>query len=143
MRFVYIFRFFKKGRQPKEPNLIDRRPIWIILALLIVAGYLIFIFSRSVWRNFEINRELLNLDEETEELKVKQEYLTNLIAYYKTKSFAEKEARSKLGLKKEGETVLPLPRRASLEKKEEKLENTPQVREKTNLERWWKFFFKN
>ena len=140
MKFFNIFK--RKRKEKKSPVIINRRPIWIVLILLIVAGYLIFIFSRSLWRNYEINKELLNLEAKTEGLNAKQEYLENLIAYYQTKSFAEKEARGKLGLKKEGETVLALPRKGSLDKKEEIVGEDAQPKEATNAEKWWKFFFK-
>lgn len=120
----------------------DKRPIWIFLILLLVAGYLIFIFSRSLWRNYEIHNELTSLDTKIESLKIRQDYLTNLVSYYGTKGFAEKEARGKLGLKKEGETVLALPRRGALEKKDEQIEENTGVPERTNAQKWWKFFFR-
>lgn len=140
MKFFNIFK--RKRKEKKPPVIINRRPIWVVLILLIVAGYLIFIFSRSLWRNYEINKELLSLETKIESLNAKQEYLENLIAYYQTKNFAEKEARGKLGLKKEGETVLALPREGILDKKEEIIGEDVQSKEATNAEKWWKFFFK-
>jgi cell division protein FtsB len=121
---------------------VDRRPLWIFLILLLVAGYLIFIFSRSLWRNYEINNELINLDTQIENGKIRQDYLTNLISYYGTKSFAEKEARGKLGLKKEGETVLALPHKGSTKDKQESIEEANPVTETTNAQKWWRFFFR-
>ncbi|MCX6811383.1 MAG: septum formation initiator family protein [Candidatus Berkelbacteria bacterium] len=137
-----FFNIFKRKRKPKKAPVIDKRPIWIVLILLLVAGYLIFIFSRSLWRNYEINKELLNLEAQIDSSKMRQDYLTNLVSYYGTKSFTEKEARGKLGLKKEGETVLALPRKGAVEKKQEIIEESNPVPEKTNAEKWWKFFFK-
>jgi cell division protein FtsB len=139
MKFPNIFR---RKRKTKKAPVVDKRPIWIFLILLLVAGYLIFIFSRSLWRNYEIKNELTNLDTQIENLKIRQDYLTNLISYFGTKSFAEKEARGKLGLKKEGETVLALPRKGALEKKEESIETSNPVPETTNARKWWKFFFR-
>jgi len=138
----FFDKLFKRKRKEKKPPIINRRPIWIALILLLVAGYLIFIFSRSLWKNYEINKELLSLENQIESLKLRQEYYENLIAYYQTKSFAEKEARGKLGLKKEGETVLALPRKGKVEKKEEIIGENAKPQEKTNAEKWWKFFFK-
>ena len=139
MRF---FNIFKRKRKPKKASVVDRRPFWILLILLLTAGYLIFIFSRSLWRNYEINKEILNLETNISDYKIRQIYLENLIAYYQTKSFAEKEARSKLGLKKEGEIVLALPLPGAVEKKEEIIGENKGPQEKTNAEKWWKFFFK-
>lgn len=138
-----FFNIFKRRRKEKKSPIVDRRPIWVVLILLVVAGYLIFIFSRSLWRNYEINKELLNLEVKIEGLNAKQDYLENLIVYYQTKNFAEKEARGKLGLKKEGETVLALPRKGgNLDQKEEVIGEDVQPKEATNAEKWWKFFFK-
>lgn len=136
-----FFSIFRRKRKPKKAPEVDKRPFWIFLVLLVVAGYLIFIFSRSLWRNYEVNKELSSLESKIEDYKLRQDYLTNLIAYYQTKSFAEKEARAQLGLKKEGETVLALPQKGKSEKKEEIEENT-QIKEKTNAEKWWNFFFR-
>ena len=137
-----FFNIFKRKRKPKKAPVIDKRPIWIVLILLLVGGYLIFIFSRSLWRNYEINKEILNLQTDIDDSKINQDYLENLISYYQTKSFAEKEARGKLGLKKEGEMVLALPRQGVVEKKEEIEGENRGPQEKTNAEKWWKFFFK-
>ena len=120
----------------------DKRPIWIFLILLLVAGYLIFIFSRSLWRNYEIKNELASLDTKIESLKIRQDYLTNLVSYYGTKGFAEKEARGKLGLKKEGETVLALPRKGAAKDKQKSIEEANPVTETTNAQKWWRFFFR-
>jgi len=120
----------------------DKRGIWVVVALLLIVGYLIFIFSKSVWRNYEVNNQVLNLEEDIEELQIKQEYFENLIAYFETASFAEKEARSKLGLKKEGETVLALPRSAQFETKNEEKIDEGVVEEKSNYQKWWHFFFR-
>ncbi len=40
------------------------------------------------------------------------------------------------------ETVLALPRKGSLDKKEEIIGEETQPKEATNAEKWWKFFFK-
>jgi cell division protein FtsB len=136
-----FFNIFKRKRKPraKIPN--DRRVVWVIVILLIIAGYLIYIFSRSVWRNYEVNRQVMELNMKIEDLTVKQDYLKNLVAYYETKSFAEKEARSKLGMKKEGETVLALPRKGALDTSGEQSIEEPVVDKRSNFTKWWQFFF--
>ena len=120
----------------------DRRGVWVVIALLIMGGYLIFIFSKSVWRNYEINNQVLSLEQEIEELILEREYLKNLIAYYQTKSFSEKEARSKLGLKKKGETVLALPRPPEVDSEEKMEKETATGEKKSNYQKWWYFFFR-
>ena len=146
-----IIDFFKRKRKSALPRggrggpRIDpgnKRTFWVIIVLFVIVGYMIFIFSRSVWESFEINRQVASLESEMDELDARFDYQKNLISYYGTKSFLEKEARSKLGLKKEGELVLALPRldqedeRSNLEIERLEEEKPP------NIEKWWHFFFK-
>lgn len=133
--------FFKKKRKPRvDPG--EKRTFWIIIILFFVVGYMIFIFSKSVWRSYEINRQIANLESEISELNTRFEYNKNLISYFGTKSFLGKEARSKLGLKKEGETVLALPRLGQKDEPSDLEIEGLEEKESSNIQKWWLFFFK-
>lgn len=111
--------------------------------LLTIAGILIIIYaafalSRTLWQNYKMNRDINSLGKEIESLEERKQELTNLIAYYKTESYKEKEARRRLGYQKPGEKVLIIvPQEGKLIAEEE-----PKEAKKSNIEIWWEFFFK-
>lgn len=102
-------------------------------------GYVAFLMIRVVWQNYEINQKIANLKIEIEEIKKQSKHLENLIVYYGSNIYREVEARRKLGLKKPGETIVPLP---NLDKKEErKIDDKNDGVSKKNIEpnylKWW------
>jgi cell division protein FtsB len=110
------------------------------LAVLLTAGYLLFLFGRSAYKNYQINQRIKELQASITTLNEQNTNLKNLIAYYQTETFRELEARRKLGLKKPGEIVVALP-----ENTEEVLqtENPEEKKEQTtpNWKKWWEYLF--
>ncbi len=104
--------------------------------------YLFVIVGRSVWNNYNSNKQI-----GVEELKLVQlqeeiSNLSNQINYYQTYSYKEKEARAKLGYKRPGENMIILP----LDSKEDKVSDQQpgEVKIKTeNYRLWWEYFFGN
>jgi cell division protein FtsB len=107
-----------------------------ILALL----YLIFLTGRSAYQNWQTNQEVKKLKVEIETLEVENQNLQNLIAYYQTQSFKEKEARRKLGLVKPDEKVVIISKEQAPSKKS--TESISEEPKKPNYILWWQFFFK-
>jgi len=107
--------------------------IFIVL-FIIYAGYALF---KVFWRNIQIDKEIKKLNTEIDQLEAQNQDLKNLITYYKTESYKEKEARRRLGYQKPGEKVVIIV--PSQEKVP--LEESPPQKEKNNLEVWWNFFF--
>lgn len=79
------------------------------ILFIVVVFYLIGILSKSLWDNYQVNQEIKNLRQEVVALEEKNQRLKNLIVYYQTDSYKEKEARRKLLMKKPDEKVLALP----------------------------------
>ncbi len=75
----------------------------IILLAIIYTGFLLY---QSIYFNHKLNKKVTALKKEIVQLQEKQEQTRSLIAYYKTSSFQELEARKKLGLKMPGERVV-------------------------------------
>ena len=101
--------------------------------------YLAFLTGRAVYKNWQTNQEIKKLKVEIETLEVENQNLQNLIAYYQTPSFKEKEARRKLGLVKPDEKVVIIS-------KEPPKTTTPapspsEEPKKPNFKLWWEFFF--
>ena len=116
-------------------------------AIMAVGGiiliYIVVSTVQALWQNYQLDKELLHLREETAELKLHNKYLQNLIAYRKTESFKDKEARSKLNYQKPGEMVLIIPEN-DIERFTEgniKAKEDDNIRELTNPERWWQYIF--
>ena len=79
-----------------------------VLPILILAavGYVIFVLYQAIYYNFKVNQKIRELRSELNSLEQEKTKLEALIAYYKTETFQELEARKKLGLKLAGEKVV-------------------------------------
>ena len=106
--------------------------------------YMIVSTGQALWQNYRLNQELYKLRERNAELKLHNQYLQNLIAYRKTDSFKDKEARSKLNYQKAGETVLIIPDDGAQRFSEGNAKNRAKQNEAkvlSNPEKWWRAFF--
>lgn len=116
--------------------------------LFMSVGTVLFIYvvvstGQALWQNYSLNQELGKLREKNAELKLRNNYLQNLIAYRRTDAFKDKEARSKLNYQKEGEVVLIIPDDGAQRFVEGNVNNrqVSKPRELTNPEKWWNLFF--
>lgn len=109
------------------------------LVIIVVSAILVVNLSRSIWdlwrrRDIVAERKdvLLRLEKENKRLK-------DELIYSESPLFIEQEARNRLGLGKEGEQVVILPKsqipNSNNQTKEEKEGNLP------NWKRWWRLFF--
>ncbi len=120
--------------------------------LFIVTGIAVLVFlgvslSKEVIRRHQISERVKSLYEEIDQLDKSNTELSDLIDYLKSESYREREARLKLGLQKEGESVVILPKNIN----ENAIENSNQITirdssspgtELNNIEKWWDYFFK-
>jgi cell division protein FtsB len=81
----------------------------MILSFLLIVGYIGFILGRSLWQNYQVDQEIQNLREQVVSLEDQNQRLKNLVLYYQTDSYLEKEARRKLMMRLPDEKVLALP----------------------------------
>ena len=96
-----------------------------------------------MYLNYRVRQRVAQIEAETKRLKGENQRLTNLISYYQTETFSELEARSKLGLKKPGETVIAVPENAD-EPAEEQFrpeEESTQPESTPNYIKWWEYLF--
>lgn len=117
-------------------------PSVIIFLWVIVFTYSLAAFGRIVYKNYQINQEIRKLEAEISQLEQQNAILTNLIEYYKSNTYAEIEAREKLGLKKKGEIAVALP-----QKNNEEIEILPGEinnisKNRPNYLKWYDFFIK-
>ncbi len=110
------------------------------LFFILIALLLFFSFSllREVKNKKEIKTEIQTLEQDISKLNTDNEKLQNLIDYLKTDEYAELAAKEKLGMKKQGEKVILIT-----ENDDQKIKSiTISHKQKSNLQLWWKYFFK-
>ena len=89
---------------PQSRSLISN----ILLGILGV--YLAFSLFGTIRRNYELQREIAQIELDNKALEQSNLELTYQIAYYQTDLYKDKAARAKLGLQAPGESVLILPK---------------------------------
>lgn len=106
--------------------------------------YLILASLLATFQVYRIDKEIVKFRREILVLEEKNQELKNLIAYLKTDSFKEREARRKLNYRKPGEKVLVVPNLAALTPEMTEgggAAETPELKELPNYLKWWRYFF--
>jgi len=132
---------------PKQKSEAGIRRIFRSKLLLSVEVLVLILMSvalgREVLLRYTIEREIAQLKAEFQELEQKNINLDQLISYFQSETFQEEEARTKLGLQKEGESVVILPQQTSeeviLSSNNGDLRSTTEA--KRNPTKWWQYFF--
>ncbi|KKS69934.1 MAG: hypothetical protein UV40_C0010G0008 [Parcubacteria group bacterium GW2011_GWA1_42_7] len=122
--------------------------------LLLFLLLLIFIWFglqlvRLTYKRHELNKEINNLKSEVERLEKSSGDLSQLMNYFNSADFLEREAKEKLNLKKEGENVVVVPEAAIVQRINQesqtdsaKAEDKEEKKEEDgNPVKWWKYFF--
>ena len=136
-------------RMLNKITLPNKRELRSTLMVTVAAVFLIYMVVSTIqtfWQNYRIDRELARIREENAELKLHNQYLQNLIAYRKTESFQDKEARSKLNYQKPGELVLIIPEEDVDRFREGNIKDQPDAATShtpSNPEKWWQFLFRS
>jgi len=112
------------------------------LIAVIVFVYMLIATGGALWQSYRINQEIVQLKAEIIQIENENVQLKNLIAYLKTESFREKEARRKLGYKKPGEQVVAIPQDNFMytDPGNTKAEPTPESQPSlSNPQKWWEY----
>lgn len=104
----------------------------------IAAVVLLLVFlGKELKKRYEINREIQNLQNEIASLENKNQETLELINYFKTREFQERQARSLLNLQKPGEFAVALPFQETVASANE----GPGESRSFSLKKWWEYFF--
>jgi cell division protein FtsB len=76
---------------------------------LVIVVYLLVMLGETIHRNYTLGRQINTLKAQIALLQDQKDELAYNIEYYKTDSFRDREARSKLGLQLPGENVVIIP----------------------------------
>lgn len=119
--------------------------IGIIFIIIFSAG-----ISKRMVRKHQINKETQELKNEILKLEQNSKELNQLLSYLNSDEFLEKEARTKMGLKKADEKVAIINRKNKVEaatnedyfRNKNKPNQTPKNNlNKNNLDKWFDYFF--
>jgi cell division protein DivIC len=78
--------------------------VWVIILLLIL--YIVFLFSDKYARTLQLKEDIKRLESEIEELKMKNNNLSEEVESLKSDKSVEKIAREELGLTKPDEILI-------------------------------------
>lgn len=96
---------------------------------------IVFFFGKELKKRYEITREINELQEQIKSLERTNKDSAELVKYLKTIEYQERQARSLLGLQKQGEFAVNLPF--------QEVENatTETTKQESNFRKWWNYFF--
>jgi cell division protein FtsB len=75
----------------------------------VIIVYLLVVLGETVKRNYDMNRQITDLQAQITLLQDQKDALSYNVQYYNTDSFRDREARAKLGLQLPGENVVIIP----------------------------------
>lgn len=115
-------------------------PVFLaIIAVFSIA--LFFSIGKNFVKGYEMKKDISLLEDEVKRLEGRNKDLYSLIDFVNTNSFAEEEARLKLGLAKPGESVIVIPENKAANSQIGDKVNM--VAEESNTRLWWNYFFKS
>ncbi|MBI2426468.1 MAG: septum formation initiator family protein [Candidatus Kerfeldbacteria bacterium] len=117
--------------------------------LVVLGGAIIVVLfgvavTKELLRRYEINKEITALEQQAAELESRQQELSGLIEYFQSDAFKEREARERLGLQREGESVVVLPNIESTQTGTIAGDRTivSEQKNQSNMRKWWDYFFR-
>ena len=136
-------RFFMLENKKTQPFLKRLLKSKLLITLEVVILFLLSIaLAKEIIRNYQIESEIDALKNEIESLEKENLELADLIQYFKTETFKEEQAKSRLGMMKEGEKVVALPRTEGIsEYSEEEDYVSDSSKLVSNPQKWWDYFF--
>lgn len=96
--------------------------------------------TKEIIRKIEVNRQIATLEQEIQSIEDQNAELSELVQYFNSSSFQEKEARSKLGLQGEGESVVIVPQELDVQATAE-ADQTATALNESNVSKWKRYFF--
>lgn len=105
------------------------------LLLLLYTGYLL---ARQLLTRYEINQEIRSLEADIRKFESQNKEILELMTYFKTSEYRERQARSLLNLQKPGEFAVALPPEEAEPEQTETPSASPEI---SNLRAWWDYFF--
>ncbi len=110
---------------------------YFVFCLVIILVLVIVALGREGYRYFKVGEEINNLEQDIEDLKENNKELIENREYFQSQEFLEDEARKKLNMVKEGETVVMITNANDIIQNEN---NNSQIKKISNLKLWIEYF---
>jgi cell division protein FtsB len=110
---------------------------------LVIFGYLLIGSGKLIYENFRVHEDTNRLKTDLDSLRQHNSELRNLLAYYRTDAYKEKEARARLNYQKPGErlVVVPIPPGEDVSSAIAPGPETQPATPPSNPRQWWNHFF--
>ena len=110
---------------------------FFVIGALILIGVFGVGFVRSYVRNYNVNKEIKQLESAQAELERERSQLSALLKRIQSTSYAEEQAREEFGLRRPGEKTAVIQRKEAAQKQH----NEAQSKHLSNPQLWWNKFF--
>lgn len=111
--------------------------IIVLFAIILLAVSL----TKSIIRKVEINKQIADLEVEIASLEQENAELDNVMQYFNSSEYQEKEARTKLGMQQEGESVVIIPNDLPERTANTLTDEATVEADVPNSTKWKKYFF--
>ena len=131
------------ARKSHQPSRWAQPSGWIILLAGALTVFFFVAIIREVVRTATVRRQVARLQQEVQGESVRQGELEDLIGYLSSPTFQEREARLRLGLKKNGERVIVIPssEKSTADTSTAVTGLASNQAPSTPPQRWWQYFF--
>jgi cell division protein FtsB len=110
---------------------------YFVWCLIIILALVLISLFRESYRYFQTSKEIKNIENKIENFKKENEELLRIKETFDSEEFLEEEARKKLNMVKEGESVIIITGDNELELEEPKI----YVKTTSSIKLWLKYFF--
>ncbi len=111
---------------------------YFIVFLILILILVLIAMGREAYRFYKVSQEITELEKKIEDLKKDNEELSRIKEYFTSSEFLEDEARIKLNMTKEGESVIFISNPDTIEEESASEEQDIKI---SNFKLWWQYFF--
>jgi len=112
---------------------------WFFLIAVLLTLFVIIAFSRAFYRDYEIRQEIQSLQDEVARLESKKVDSLDILSYVKSDEYAVEKARTELNMVNPGEKMMIID--GGKNNGQENMVVVKSKNDKSNLKKWWEFFF--
>ncbi len=117
---------------------------FLILLVLILIG-VITALGKESYRKYQLNKEIDNLKQEITSLEEENKKISELLNYFESDEFLEKQARLKLNLLKQGEKLVIINSQEqesdlNVSDSNLNLKDKQESKKISNIKKWWSWF---